>query len=363
MENQVSITSELSAHLASKCASASSRCGQSMSARHASADTASVMLVAASYCAFASAAPPSAAPAPSDVMYPRHTPRRRRAPTCAPSSACGAVTACESYAALNSSYRRFASCCTANRRARAAATKSMTSPIASPISDTSGRRSASDLRLGSSAASVSVERKAATKSSSSVSSASVLPAAKAASSSFTTAMPSFCDASQRLTASESCAIIRMRSSRVSCACTTLTGAEKSRKSEATGRAATPVNTNVCSASVSDSTRVVSPAPAASAASPSRRSGRSAPDSGSMRPRRTGMWNGSLVGCPGVGGHDWRIVSEKVPAAASCADVTSTSGVPACEYHRSNCVRSMPEASAMAARNSSQLTASPSWRSK
>jgi hypothetical protein len=54
---------------------------------------------------------------------------------------------------------------------------------------------------------------------------------------------------------------------------------------------------------------------------------------------------------------------KVFAAASWVVVTVTSGVPACAYHRMNCVMSRPLASAKHAMNCSTVAASPSWRAK
>jgi hypothetical protein len=76
----------------------------------------------------------------------------------------------------------------------------------------------------------------------------------------------------------------------------ITGAEKPRSSEGTGSAARPVKVQLREASLSSSTRVVSPGPA----SPASTSGRSAP-SGPIRPTATGMCSGSLSGWPAVGG--------------------------------------------------------------
>ena len=76
-----------------------------------------------------------------------------------------------------------------------------------------------------------------------------------------------------------------------------------------------------------------------------------------------MWKGSFVGCPGVAGVDCESVSVYDFFALSYAPLALTVGVPACVYHRSNCVRSLPFASAIAIRKSSHVTAWPSCRLK
>ncbi|MOA23572.1 hypothetical protein D3C78_1442020 [compost metagenome] len=81
-----------------------------------------------------------------------------------------------------------------------------------------------------------------------------------------------------------------------------TGALKPRSSDGSGLAWIPSKVNVCSASVTDSTR---PVPTA-AASPARRSGRSLP-SASSRPSSTGITNGSFSALSGVCGQLWRKV--------------------------------------------------------
>ena len=63
--------------------------------------------------------------------------------------------------------------------------------------------------------------------------------------------------------------------------------------------------------------------------------------------------------------EWVAVA-RVPVTKARVEVEKvavTVGVPAWRYQRSNCVRSRPDASAIALRKSSHVTACPSWRWK
>ncbi|MNT07015.1 hypothetical protein D3C72_1417030 [compost metagenome] len=82
----------------------------------------------------------------------------------------------------------------------------------------------------------------------------------------------------------------------------MTGALKPRSSEGSGLAWMPWKVKVCSASVTDSTRLV---PCA-VASPASCSGRSLP-AASSRPSSTGITNGSFSALSGVCGQLWRKV--------------------------------------------------------
>src|SRR3954470_12745086 len=83
----------------------------------------------------------------------------------------------------------------------------------------------------------------------------------------------------------------------------MTGAEKPRASDGTGRAGTSVKTNRCSDFVTESTCVV--VRLARSALPSPTVHDASVPSGATRPTANGMWNGAFSGCPGVGGQDWR----------------------------------------------------------
>ncbi|MCY1548541.1 hypothetical protein D9M68_846610 [compost metagenome] len=80
----------------------------------------------------------------------------------------------------------------------------------------------------------------------------------------------------------------------------MTGAEKPRSKDGSGRSATSTKVTSCSASLIESTRDVPPA----LASPARRNGIS-PPCPSSRPSSTGMTKGSFSRCPGVAGQLWR----------------------------------------------------------
>ena len=157
---------------------------------------------------------------------------------------------------------------------------------------------------------------------------------------------SVCDASHRLNSSRSLAA-RKASSASDRSSASFTGAEKPRRSDGVGGASMPSKWKDCSASRSSRTFV----------------GAASEPSAARRPTATGMWNGSLFGCPGVASVDCESVNVYRLAAASYAPWHLSVGVPACVYHRSNCVRSTLLASAIAARKSSHVTAWPSWRSK
>mmetsp|Transcript_10063 Transcript_10063/g.29660 ORF Transcript_10063/g.29660 Transcript_10063/m.29660 type:complete len:232 (-) Transcript_10063:2226-2921(-) len=160
-----------------------------------------------------------------------------------------------------------------------------------------------------------------------------------------TRVMSCCAASQRLKGSVSCAMRKDRSSSVR-AIRSVTGAEKPRSTDGTTGSVTPSKVKVCLRSVSSTTVSGSASP-----EPSRLSSA----------KSTGMCSGPAP-APALA-LDCSSVMVKTPLAASWAQDTARVGVPACLYHSSNCVRSLPFASAMALRKSSQVTACPSWRSK
>ena len=164
-------------------------------------------------------------------------------------------------------------------------------------------------------------------------------------------------ASHLLNWSESLAIRKMRSSWVR-SVVSLTGALKLRKIDGTGFSPTHLNTNVCELSESLRTFVVSPF----TASPSNTSSMSDP-SGARRPTAMGMSTGLLSLWPGVPAMDCVQVMVNVLASESYSVVTSSVGVPACEYQGLNAVRSASLASAIAARKSSHVTAWPSCLAK
>mmetsp|Transcript_10930 Transcript_10930/g.37164 ORF Transcript_10930/g.37164 Transcript_10930/m.37164 type:complete len:242 (+) Transcript_10930:895-1620(+) len=171
------------------------------------------------------------------------------------------------------------------------------------------------------------------------------PEPSLASSSMTRVM-SFCEASHRLKGSVSWAMRNARSSsgwgRSRC-----TGAEKPRSTEGTTASRMPGKSKVWEASRSSSTLV---------------GASSLPVARERRPTATGMCSGGApLGAvePGF----CVSVRRKTPASRSWLVSATTVGVPGCLYHSSNCARSAPLASAMAARKSSQVTAWPSWRSK
>ena len=168
-------------------------------------------------------------------------------------------------------------------------------------------------------------------------------------------MASVCTACQRLKESLSWAARKARSPSRRLA-VSLTGAEKPRLSESTGRSGRPVKTKVSLGFVSVTT------PRASVSPPASVTGRSRP-SGPRKPIASGMTIGSLTGWPGVGGTICVISSVQVPAPASWFACTTISGVPAWLYQRMNWVKSRPEASAKQATNSSTVAARPSWRAK
>ena len=97
-------------------------------------------------------------------------------------------------------------------------------------------------------------------------------------------------ASQRLNASESCAI-RCASSASVYGTLAITGAEKPRRIEGTGFAGISSKTITSSAALSDTSREAKSVP-----------------SGPTRPTANGIWKGSFSGCPGVGGQDCLTVS-------------------------------------------------------
>mmetsp|Transcript_19754 Transcript_19754/g.50558 ORF Transcript_19754/g.50558 Transcript_19754/m.50558 type:complete len:231 (+) Transcript_19754:371-1063(+) len=218
------------------------------------------------------------------------------------------------------------------------------------ISPSPGIDSTAHLNAASARGSASAARTAPT-SCSSISSG--LPSAASSSRRSIKLRARFCSASQRLKSSVSAATSSSWSAGLRSLDST-TGAEKPRSSEGTGRSGMPSKVNVCSASVRLSTVSVSPALFSAS---------SAFDSEPMRPSLMGIRKGCFSGWPGVAGQLCLQVSWSVCASASYAVEMSTRGVPACEYQRSNWVRSMSFASAIAARKSSQVTAPPSWRSK
>ena len=123
---------------------------------------------------------------------------------------------------------------------------------------------------------------------------------------------SCCEASHRLNASSSCAASSSSVASLN-GMSTLTGAEKPRKSERTGAEGIASKVKVWEASVSSSTRSES---------------RHLPCSSSSL-ILTGMWNGSFVGWPGVAGVDWERVREYDFFGASYTPSALTVGVPAC----------------------------------
>mmetsp|Transcript_11426 Transcript_11426/g.39727 ORF Transcript_11426/g.39727 Transcript_11426/m.39727 type:complete len:232 (+) Transcript_11426:516-1211(+) len=183
------------------------------------------------------------------------------------------------------------------------------------------------------------------------------PAALAAYAASSVRRPTVCSASHLLKLSESLAPRKSRSSSDAPSSVRLTGAEKPRFRLSTGSSPRPSNTKVFSASSSLSTPSVAP--------PNGDSGRSTLLPLPTRPTLRGMRYGFLpaAGCFGVSLELWASVSVYVPAAASHAPEADTAGVPLCEYHSSNCDRSSPLLSAIAALKSSHVTACPSCRSK
>mmetsp|Transcript_4804 Transcript_4804/g.17165 ORF Transcript_4804/g.17165 Transcript_4804/m.17165 type:complete len:250 (-) Transcript_4804:1212-1961(-) len=165
-------------------------------------------------------------------------------------------------------------------------------------------------------------------------------------------------ASQRLNASESLDIRKMRSSCVR-SVVSFTGAEKFRRMDGVGFSATFVNVNVLDASSSRSDLVVSGAASASlTSSPSSVNGMSTP-SGPTRPTAIGISVGVLFVCPGVSGMLCVHFISNVFFVASYLVFTSSAGVPAWVYHGRNASRLTSLASAIAARKSSVVTAWPS----
>jgi hypothetical protein len=91
----------------------------------------------------------------------------------------------------------------------------------------------------------------------------------------------------------------------------LTGAEKLRSTDGTGRAATSAKRNTCRSLPQTKTRV----PSVAASSPSRRVGISSPF-GPSNPIATGIGIGAFSGWPGVGGTRCDTVSSYCRAAGS-----------------------------------------------
>ena len=165
----------------------------------------------------------------------------------------------------------------------------------------------------------------------------------------------------RLPAVERIAVVRGEEAQIVVAdrlATSRTGAEKPRLSDGTGGSAMSVEDErfapACAASGCRARRVAPPASlqrqvAAVAADQADRERDQHRLLGRLARRRRHASARSRAG------RSWR-------AHRSCR-MTTTSGVPACEYQSMNCVRSMPAASAKHCTNCSTVAASPSWRSK
>mmetsp|Transcript_8512 Transcript_8512/g.28983 ORF Transcript_8512/g.28983 Transcript_8512/m.28983 type:complete len:407 (-) Transcript_8512:1268-2488(-) len=343
--NHLSSTSASPAASTKKVSMAPSRATSTgLDARQPSAESFSVMHVAPLNCCSARSA---ASVSLRAQMKERATLRRRRTPTASavtekPAPGAGARPSCSAFHCGRSAAarERFTKPTDA-----ATASGSITSSSCSSV-DSSGSSSAYAATEGSvsprSAASRRV-RYAATYASGRASSSAGPPLdARDTRRRWLSCWPAF----QRLNESVSWAMRKASSSSL-WSKRSRTGAEKSRSTEATGRSLTPWNTKACSLFLSSSTvDCITSVP-----------------SGPRSPTTTGMWKGSLWGCPGVAGVLCFMRSVKACRASSYSCCTSSTGVPAWRYQRSNCVRSTPLASDMAARKSSHVTAWPSWRSK
>ena len=172
---------------------------------------------------------------------------------------------------------------------------------------------------------------------------------------WTASMRSRFIASQRLKGSGSLAARKASSSGVRAA-SRMIGAAKPRLSESTGFSGRFPNTHCVRSAESSNMRV--PATGASSSSASC-TGISSPFE-ERKATGKGMRKGRLADWPGVAGVDCVAVRVRRWFTSSQAVRTVTRGVPACEYQSENCERSRPEASAIASRNASHVTARPSF---
>ena len=234
---------------------------------------------------------------PSATMRSRAALASDRRPAEAASGENGAAPASRSTSAARRLPTRSAMRALTWLRAEAMASGSTSRPISRAISASPGSCSTWARKAASSA---SFSATSASASMSSTSKSTISPRAASAAPAVSERMASVCAACQRLNGSASVLSRKSRSASER-SMLSLTGAEKPRSSEGTGRLETPWKTIVWLSSVS---WITSPSTRPPAERSKARSSPLAP----TRPKRTGMCCGCLLGWPGVGGHDCSSVS-------------------------------------------------------